>query len=112
MDIALLNIMPDPALKATDRQLRNLLANQNGVHLHPFTFPEVPRGEKAAAYIKENYQSQSQVLALDPDAIFITGTNVIDPRLETQCFWDPLIKLMDWSQKNTRSTLCSCLALC
>jgi len=105
--IALLNMMPDTALKATDLQFTRLLA---GAQLSCFTFPEISRSEKATAYIDENYLTEAQIKELHPDALVITGTNVSDPNLETQPFWNPLKNTMDWAQKNTRSTLCSCLA--
>lgn len=107
MKIAILNMMPDAALKATDQQFSRLLV---GAELSSFTFPEIQRSEKAAAYIKENYLSENEVRELKPDAMVITGANVSDPNLETQAFWNPLIKTMDWAKDNTRSTLCSCLA--
>ncbi len=107
MKIALLNMMPDAALKATDKQFTHLLA---GAELKCFTFPEIERSDEAAAYISENYQTEEQVRAWGPDALVITGANVSDPDLEKQAFWDPLKITMDWAQKNTRSTLCSCLA--
>ncbi len=110
MNIALLNMMPDAALKATDRQFSCLLQGSGNIHLHPFTFPEIPRNEKAAAYINETYLSETQIKALPLDAIIITGANVSNPRMETQPFWKPLQKTMAWARDNTRSTLCSCLS--
>jgi len=107
LKIALLNMMPDAALKATDKQFTRLLP---GVELSCFTYPEIPRGEKAAAYISENYQTEDQIKAWKPDAMVITGANVSDPDLENLPFWSQLISTMDWAQKNVRSTLCSCLA--
>lgn len=110
MNIALLNMMPDAALTATDRQYAGLLASHSDICLHPFTFPEIPRTEKAAAYIRNSYKSESQVRAFAPEAMIITGTNVSDPNLATQPFWKPLRETMDWARSHTRSTLCSCLA--
>lgn len=107
MKIALLNMMTDAALKATDKQFTRLLA---GAELSFFTYPELVRSEEAAAYIGENYLTEEQVRALGVDALVITGTNVSDPDLEKQDFWEPLKNTMDWAQNNTRSTLCSCLA--
>src|SRR6476469_6583801 len=46
LDIALINNMPDPALDATERQFRALLAAAAGgmdVRLTMYTLPEVPR---------------------------------------------------------------------
>jgi homoserine O-succinyltransferase/O-acetyltransferase len=110
LKIALLNMMSDAALKATDIQFRRLLASSADAVLHPFTLPEIVRGEKAAAYISESYQTWDEIKSLAPDAMIITGANISEPNLETQVFWDPLREIMDWAEKNTKSTLCSCLA--
>lgn len=107
MKIALLNMMPDAALKATDKQFIRLLA---GAEVSFFTYPEIQRDEETAAYVAENYQTEDEIKAWQPDAMVITGANVSDPDLESQSFWNPLQKTMDWAGKNTRSILCSCLA--
>ena len=107
MKIALLNMMSDAALKATDKQFTRLFS---GAELSCFTYPQIERSEEAAAYVNENYKSEDEIKSWHPDAMVITGANVSDPDLETQPFWDPLQSTMDWSLKNTRSTLCSCLA--
>jgi len=103
-------MMADAAVKATDRQFEGLLASGADINLHPFTFPEIPRNKMVATYIRENYRTESQIKNLCPDALIITGANVSNPRLETQPFWQPLQEIIAWSQKNIRSTLCSCLA--
>ena len=100
-------MMPDAALKATDKQFARLLP---GTDLSSFTFPEIQRGQEATAYISENYKSEDQIKSWQPDAMVITGANVSDPDLETQVFWNPLQSTMQWAHDNTRSTLCSCLA--
>ena len=110
MHIALLNMMPDAALKATDRQLTRLLAGRPDAVLHPFTYPEIPRTPEAADYITQHYRPEAEVRALLPAALIITGANVSDPRLERQVFWEPLQETLAWSLKNTRSTTCFCLA--
>lgn len=110
MNIALLNIMPDAALKATDRQYARLLVAHDNVSLHSYTFPEISRSKKAADYIAENYLPEKEILKMKPDAVIITGTNVSDPRLETQAFWSPLQKSMTWTLEAGCPVLCSCLS--
>jgi homoserine O-succinyltransferase/O-acetyltransferase len=110
MNIGFLNMMADAALQATDRQFTRLLAHRKDVNLHPFSFPEIPRTDKAATYIDNNYKCEQQIRDLSPEAMIITGANVSDPRLESQCFWEPLKKTMDWALQHTRTVLCSCLA--
>ncbi len=110
MKIALLNMMPDAALKATDRQYQRLLRGHKDTTLHVFTFQEIVRNIEAQSYIEQNYQSESEVLALKPKAIIITGANVSNPNLETQSFWRPLQKTMAWAEQKNCPVLCSCLA--
>ncbi len=110
MNIALLNMMSDAALKATDRQFAGLLAYRKDIHLHCFTFPEIPRSAKTAAYIGENYETEDSIRSMGLDALIITGANVSDPRMETQLFWEPLRRTMNWARDHACPTLCSCLA--
>lgn len=49
LHIGLLNMMPDAALQATERQFLRMVGSCNRIaqfHVHLFTFPEIPRDEK------------------------------------------------------------------
>ena len=53
-------MMPDAALEATERQFFRLIGESNAIaqfYVHPFTLPELERGEKAAAHIEKYYES-------------------------------------------------------
>jgi len=57
--IGLLNMMPDAALQATERQFFRLIGESNAIaqfYVHPFTLPELERGEAAAAHIEKYYE--------------------------------------------------------
>ncbi len=111
--IGLLNMMPDAALGATERQFFRLIGESNSIaqfYIHPFTLPELRRSAKAQGYIDRYYESFEQIQEQGLDALIITGTNVIGPELASQPFWKPLIGVVDWAYDNTTSTLCSCLA--
>lgn len=111
--IGLLNMMPDAALEATERQFFRLIGESNAIaqfYVHPFTLPELERGEDAAAHIAKYYESFEDIKSKGLDALIITGANVIGPELSNQVFWEPLIKVVDWAEENVTSTLCSCLA--
>lgn len=113
LHVGLLNMMPDAALAATERQIFRLVGGSNRVaqfYMHPFTLPELERGEQAQAHIDEFYESFEQLKQDGLDALFITGANVTGPDLENQPFWQPLIEVIDWASDNVTSTLCSCLA--
>jgi len=113
LHIGLLNMMPDAALSATERQLFRLIGESNQIaqfYIHPFSFPEINRGSDGAAYIKKYYESFADVKNAGLDALIITGANVTQPNLSAEPFWQPLIEVIDWAYENVTSTLCSCLA--
>lgn len=113
LHIGLLNMMPDAALAATERQFFRLIGESNPIaqfYMHPFTLSDLPRGEKAQAHIDQYYESFEQIKEQGLDALIITGVNVIGAELSNQDFWQPLIEVADWAHENVTSTLCSCLA--
>lgn len=113
LHIGLLNMMPDAALEATERQFFRLVGESNQIaqfYMHPFSIANLPRGEKGVAHIAQYYESFEQIKAAGLDALIITGANVVGPELSTQPFWQPLIEVIDWAYENITSTLCSCLA--
>jgi len=113
LHIGLLNMMPDAALAATERQFFRLIGESNPIaqfYVHPFTLSELPRSEKTQAYIDQYYETFAQIKEQGLDALIITGANVIGSDLSNQAFWKPLIEVADWAHENVTSTLCSCLA--
>jgi homoserine O-succinyltransferase len=113
LHIGLLNMMPDAALEATERQFFRLVGESNQIaqfYMHPFTIANLPRSEKAQAHVAQYYESFEQIKQAGLDALIITGANVSGPELSTQPFWQTLIEVIDWAYENVTSTLCSCLA--
>jgi len=113
LHIGLLNMMPDAAMAATERQFFRLIGESNPIaqiYVHPFTLNELPRSEKTQAHIDEFYETFEEIKELGLDALIITGANVVGPDLTDQPFWKPLIEVADWAHENVTSTLCSCLA--
>ncbi|MCW8934436.1 MAG: homoserine O-succinyltransferase [Gammaproteobacteria bacterium] len=113
LHIGLLNMMPDAALSATERQFFRLIGESNPIaqfYVHPFTLSELPRSKKTEAHINQFYETFEQIKQQGLDALIITGANVLGPELSTQAFWKPLIEVADWAHENVTSTLCSCLA--
>jgi homoserine O-succinyltransferase len=113
LHIGLLNMMPDKALAATERQFFRLIGESNPIaqfYVHPFTLPQLPRGEDARRHVDSYYDSFEQVREQGLDALIVTGANVVGPTLSEQPFWKPLIEVIDWAYDNVTSTLCSCLA--
>ena len=113
LHIGLLNMMPDSALEATERQFFRLVGSSNPISqfcIHPFTLDEIPRGDAARQHISRYYEPFSKIQELGLDALIISGANVTQPDLSREVFWDPLLKVIGWADANVTSTLCSCLA--
>jgi len=119
LQIGLLNMMADGALKATERQFQRLLGGRGGPDdstaraacvLHPFSFPRIPRGAQGRTYIADHYEDFATITRRGLDALIITGANIATAELEKQPFWQSLLDVMAWAESNVRSTLCSCLA--
>lgn len=113
LHVGLLNMMPDAALEATERQFFRLVGSSNPIsqfYVHPFTLPAIARGAQAKSHIDKYYESFESIKAAGLDALIISGANVTEPNLASEVFWDPLIEVIDWAEENVTSTLCSCLA--
>ena len=113
LHIGLLNMMPDAALAATERQFFRLIGESNQIcqfYMHPFTLKELKRSDEAMAHIELYYESFNEIKTQGLDALIISGANVTQPDLAFEPFWEPLIAVIDWAYDNITSTLCSCLA--
>jgi homoserine O-succinyltransferase len=113
LHIGLLNMMPDAALAATERQFFRLVGESNAIaqfYMHPFTLPELRRGAEGQAHVDRYYESFETIKKQGLDALIITGANVTQPDLAREPFWKPLNAVIDWAYENVTSTLCSCLA--
>jgi homoserine O-succinyltransferase len=113
LHIGLLNMMPDSALTATEMQFINLVGNCNKIaqfYVYPFSLPELNRGAEAEAHIAEHYSRFDELRQQGLDALIITGANVVNPSLDQEPFWAPLMEVIEWAEQNVTSILCSCLA--
>lgn len=113
LHIGLLNMMPDAALAATERQFFRLIGESNPIaqfYVHPFTLDALPRSKSAQLHIDQHYETFDQIKSKGLDALIITGANVVGANLSQQDFWHPLIEVFNWAHENVTSTLCSCLA--
>lgn len=113
ISVGLLNLMPDAAMRATDRQFVRLLSAGAGtvdVWVYPFTVAVSARGEDARRHVDGYYSSFEDVSDRGLDALIVTGANPAQHLLEREPFWEPLGDVLDWAKHSTRSVLCSCLA--
>ena len=113
LHVGFLNMMPDAALEATERQFISLVGGCNRIaqfFVYPFSLPGLARGDESLDYIERYYSKFEDLQESGLDALIITGANVSNPALETEPFWNPLMEVIGWAQENVASTLCSCLA--
>lgn len=113
LHIGLLNLMPDAALQATERQFMRLIGTSNRIaqfYVHLFTVGSEARGEEAQAHIDAHYESFDDLRDAGVDALIITGANPVQSDLTAESFWEPMTEVITWGQENTCSVLCSCLA--
>ncbi|MFM8331844.1 MAG: homoserine O-succinyltransferase [Candidatus Methylumidiphilus sp.] len=112
LHIGLLNLMPDAALTATERQFLRLINDSNQIaqfYVHLFTLPELERGTEGLAHVQAHYETFAQIKASGLDALIVTGANVTQPDLAKEAFWNPLVEVVDWAYEHVTSTLFSCL---
>lgn len=113
MHIGLLNMMPDAALEATERQFFRLVGACNQIvqfHIHPFTIDGLQRSPQAQAHIDKYYEPFAKIKEDGLDALIISGANVVGTQLQEEDFWQPLTEVFSWAHENVTSVLCSCLA--
>lgn len=113
LHLGLLNMMPDAAIRITERQFLGLVGACNQIvqiYVHLFSIPGLPRGPEAQAYLDQYYTTFDQIQQDGLDALIITGANVANPLLEQEPFWDTLEQVSRWAAENVTSVLCSCLA--
>lgn len=114
LHIGFLNLMPNAAFQATERQFLRLVGSSNQIvqyYVYPFTIPGVDRDAVTQDYIDKYYSDFETVKNSGLDALIITGTNPANPTLDQEPFWDPLGEVIDWASKEVTSVLCSCLAV-
>ena len=113
LHIGFLNMMPDAALQATERQFIRLVGGCNRIaqfYVYPFSLPGLSRSDATTDYIERYYSRFEDLRDEGLDALIITGANVANPALDREPFWEPLVEVMNWAQENVTSILCSCLA--
>ncbi len=113
LHIGFLNIMPDAAFEATERQFFRLVGGCNRIvqfYVHPFTAPGIPRSAEIGAHIAAHYETFDEIREHGLDALVITGANVPDGDFESAPFWADLVEVLDFAAANVTSTLCACLA--
>ena len=113
LNIGLLNLMPDAALQATERQFMRLLGATTepiDIYVYVFSVADMPRLGQACQHIHRYYQDFESVKHYGLDALVLTGANPARAQLSSEPFWDGMVEVIEWGRDNVCSTLCSCLA--
>ncbi len=113
LHVGLLNLMPDAALEATERQFFRLVGRANQIAqfcLHPFTLPSIERSDESKKHISKYYKDFEDIKSQGLDALIVTGAPVEQANLSEEPFYEGLKDVIDWSYNNVTSTICSCLA--
>jgi homoserine O-succinyltransferase len=71
---------------------------------------DVPRGERSAARIAEEYLPFETVREGSPDLLIVTGSNPLAPHIEDEPYWEDLAGLLSWGREHVPSMLLSCLS--
>jgi homoserine O-succinyltransferase len=112
IEIGIVNSMPDAALEATERQFIDLVESAAGdlpVRLRFFSLADVPRGERGRRHVEASY-GEIDEFNDRLDALIVTGTEPRAASLADEPYWPALAELIDWADRNTISTVWSCLA--
>ncbi len=111
--IALLNLVPDAVLQATERQWLRLLANytEAQISFFPITVASEQRSEAAQDHIAQHYESFDSIRTRGIDALIVTGANPRTEDITQESFWQPMLDILDWARQDGCSILYSCLAV-
>lgn len=113
LHVGFLNMMPDAALQATERQFIRLVGSCTRIaqiFVYPFSLDALERSADTRRYVDRYYSRFAELRDEGLDALIITGANVANPQLPEEAFWDPLLEVVEWAYDNVTSILCSCLA--
>jgi homoserine O-succinyltransferase/O-acetyltransferase len=113
LELAVVNNMPDPALRSTERQFREVIegaADGRKLRVHFFSFPELIRGPEGRAYVAAHYEPIDQLWAGRFDGLVVTGAEPRTDVISDELYWNSLTRLIDRAADHTTSTIWSCLA--
>jgi len=111
--VALINNMPDPALEDTEMQFMELLDASSAdipVRLKLYSLPRVPRADRGLQHLSSFYHGIDDLWDSRFDAVIMTGTEPRQSDLRQEPYWHALTDVLDWAERNTASTVLSCLA--
>jgi homoserine O-succinyltransferase/O-acetyltransferase len=112
--IALVNNMPDPALRTTEQQFRELLGDAAGadheIQLRLFSFPEIIRSDECRSYIAREYDPIEELWQGAFDGLIVTGAEPRTAAIHDELYWPSLTRLVELAMDSGTPTVWSCLA--
>lgn len=111
--LALVNNMPDAALEDTEMQFFELLetvALDTPLCITLYSLPGIRRGDRGEQHLKNFYFELNDLWQRPFDAVIVTGTEPCSINLRDEPYWPILAELLDWAERNTLSSVWSCLA--
>src|ERR1700755_2772281 len=93
LTVGLINNMPDPALKATERQFMKLLqaaAGPRRIRFHCFSLPSVKRSPGARWRVESEYSDLYELRQHKFDGLIVTGAEPVAPELDQEPYWRDL----------------------
>jgi homoserine O-succinyltransferase/O-acetyltransferase len=113
IEIALVNNMPDQAVKATQAQFMRIIAAGAGelpTRLHCYTLAGVPRSDEMRRHLLQSHDDIDMLYSCGADALIVTGTEPRADLLTDEPYWAELARLVDWARSHTFASIWSCLA--
>jgi homoserine O-succinyltransferase len=113
LNIALINNMPDAALEDTELQFFDLVDEASGnvpIYLKLYSLTGIPRTDRGRRHLNSFYYSVDELWQNQFDGVIVTGTEPRQPNLRDEPYWRVLADVFDWAERNTASTILSCLA--
>jgi len=113
VSLALINNMPDAALEDTELQFFELLdiASEGvPVFLRLYSLNGIPRTDRGQRHLNSFYFGMDDLWNNPFDAVIMTGTEPRCADLRDEPYWSTLTTTLDWAERNTASTVLSCLA--
>jgi homoserine O-succinyltransferase/O-acetyltransferase len=113
IEIGIVNNMPDAALEPTERQFIGLLAAASGttpLRVRLFALPQIPRGALARQRLLSDYAEIGRLWDTTLDGLIVTGMEPGPGALPDEPYWRVFTDLIDWAERNTTSSIWSCLA--
>jgi homoserine O-succinyltransferase len=111
--LAVINNMPDPALEDTEMQFFEMLDAASGevpVTAKLYSLPGIPRGDRGQQHLNDFYFGFDDLWSSKFDGVIVTGTEPHQANLQDEPYWSTLTQVFDWAERNTSSTVLSCLA--